>query len=150
MGTRSLTLVRVDGQTLVTIYRQFDGYLSGHGANLASFLRGRIVGNGIGLQTDSVPFSNGMGDLAAQLLAHLKKDHAVGGIYVHLPDTNGDEDYSYVIEGVFGACVPTVTVHSGAPDGPVLLGPEPLPDFVARFFNAKGTQRKKPKLPVEV
>ena len=37
MGTRSLTHIIEDKETLTTIYRQFDGYMSGHGSDLANF-----------------------------------------------------------------------------------------------------------------
>lgn len=40
MGTRSLTFVydEDDKTPIVNMYRQFDGYPSGHGADLADFL----------------------------------------------------------------------------------------------------------------
>ena len=47
MGTRSLTYV-YDGQTpIMCMYRQYDGYLSGHGQELANFLNELTLGNGI-------------------------------------------------------------------------------------------------------
>ena len=41
MGTRSLTYIKSEYNTednIVCIYRQFDGYPSGHGIELANFL----------------------------------------------------------------------------------------------------------------
>ena len=38
MGTRSLTFVYEGEKPIVNMYRQFDGYPSGHGAELAEFL----------------------------------------------------------------------------------------------------------------
>jgi len=53
------------------MYRQFDGYLSGHGKELAEFLRGGVVVNGISAQNSERVF-NGADDLAAQLVTWFK------------------------------------------------------------------------------
>ena len=46
MGTRSTTAIRDEnGKTLVTIYRQYDGYPTGHGQELADFLKARTLIN---------------------------------------------------------------------------------------------------------
>lgn len=80
MGTRSLTYIfNENGEPLVCMYRQFDGYPSGHGADLAHFLNsGRIV-NGLGADDEYV--FNGMGCLAAQMVAHFK--NGPGGFYLY-------------------------------------------------------------------
>jgi len=86
MGTRSLTHIIEDKKTLTTIYRQFDGYLSGHGSDLANFLADKKITN----------IANGMGCLSAQLIAHLKTD--VGNIYLYPPNTKDCwEEYTYYI-----------------------------------------------------
>lgn len=101
MGTRSLTYVYnsdyVPGKfedALVCMYRQFDGYPEGHGSELAEFLSGREVVNGIGSNTPRKA-SNGMGCLAASLVGYFKTD--IGGIYLHTPVQNQDswQDYEY-------------------------------------------------------
>jgi len=54
MGTRSLTYIKSEYNTednIVCIYRQFDGYPTGHGIELANFLNGFKVINGIGMNT---------------------------------------------------------------------------------------------------
>ena len=57
MGTRSLTYV-YDGQTpIMCMYRQYDGYLSGHGQELANFLNELTLGNGIPDYGDLFTFS---------------------------------------------------------------------------------------------
>ena len=38
MGTRALTFVYEGDKPLVNLYRQYDGYPTGHGAELAQFL----------------------------------------------------------------------------------------------------------------
>lgn len=81
MGTRSLTYVYTEGgQPIVCMYRQFDGYVAGHGVDLAEFLNSGKLVNGIPMGSNEVLF-NGMGDLAAQMVAHFKKD--VGGFYLY-------------------------------------------------------------------
>ena len=101
MGTRCLTFVYEKyGQIqkpVVNMYRQYDGYPTGHGAELAEFLKtGRMV-NGLA-QTKTVEevVFNGMGCLAAQMVAHFKE--TPGGFYIHPVDvTECGQDYEYHI-----------------------------------------------------
>jgi hypothetical protein len=93
MGTRCLTYVYEAGSPIVCLYRQFDGYPSGHGAELGDFLKGIQLGNGIPGKPEMGTFANGMGCLAAQLIAHFKK--SVGGFYIHLVTDSGGVDYEY-------------------------------------------------------
>ena len=93
MGTRCLTYVYEGNSPLVCLYRQFDGYPSGHGAELGDFLKGIQLGNGIPGKPEMGTFANGMGCLAAQLIAHFKK--SVGGFYIHLVTDSGGVDYEY-------------------------------------------------------
>lgn len=96
MGTRSLTRVKNEsGQTILTMYRQMDGYPNGHGAELVTFLEGMVLTNGISLCNQPEKSANGMECLAAQLVAHFKT--GVGGFYLY-PENAGDEEYNYVIE----------------------------------------------------
>lgn len=94
MGTRSLTFVYTEDNTpIINMYRQFDGYPTGHGAELAEFLlSGRMV-NGLTGMGKEKQF-NGMGCLAAQMIAHFKQ--SAGGFYIH-PVTSTDcwQDYEY-------------------------------------------------------
>ena len=93
MGTSCLTYVYEGNSPLVCLYRQFDGYPSGHGAELANFLKGIKLGNGIADNPKMGKFANGMGCLAAQLVAHFKK--SVGGFYIHLVTDSSGVDYEY-------------------------------------------------------
>jgi hypothetical protein len=66
MGTRSLTYVYADASPkvcmpVVCMYRQFDGYPTGHGAELAQFLDGFKIVNGYGEVKPKL--ANGMGCL---------------------------------------------------------------------------------------
>jgi len=101
MGTRSLTFVYTDHygsetgpEPIVNMYRQFDGYPSGHGLELSEFLNSfEAITNGIPFG-DTRKLANGMGCLAAQLIAHFKQ--SVGGFYIY-PVTSKDcgQDYEY-------------------------------------------------------
>ena len=93
MGTRSLTFVYDGDRPVMNMYRQFDGYPSGHGQDLANFLLSGKMTNGIpvGVQEH---FFNGMGCLAAQLVAFLKKE--AGGFYLYpLDATDCWQEYEY-------------------------------------------------------
>ena len=103
MGTRSLTRVietwkddngKEKKQLLVTMYRQYDGYPSGHGQELADFLKAGKVVNGLGCDRPAKVF-NGAGCLAAQMVSHFKGDEA-GGIYLY-PNNTKDawQNYEY-------------------------------------------------------
>jgi hypothetical protein len=97
MGTRSLTFVYENNGTkevpIMNMYRQFDGYPGGHGADLVDFLSGGNLVNGIGVNKNVF---NGMGCLAAQLIAKMKD--GAGGIYIYSVDTkNCGQDYEYHI-----------------------------------------------------
>ena len=93
MGTRSLTFVYNErGNAVVNLYRQYDGYIEGHGAELAEFLAGKTLVNGYG--KESTALANGMGCLAASIVAHFKE--TVGGFYIHaVTDTDCGQDYEY-------------------------------------------------------
>jgi hypothetical protein len=92
MGTRCLTFVYDGGTPVINMYRQFDGYPSGHGAELAEFLSGFEIVNGYGEVRPKL--ANGMGCLAAQLIAHFKQ--SVGGFYIHpVTDTDCWQEYEY-------------------------------------------------------
>lgn len=112
MGTRSLTFV-YDGDTpVVNMYRQFDGYPSGHGAELADFLDGMVVVNGYGEVKPKI--ANGMGCLAAQMIANFKQ--TVGGFYIHpVTDTDCWQDYEYhVYEDKVVVKNPTEVIFEGS------------------------------------
>lgn len=93
MSTRSITIVKdEDGKKLLTLYRQMDGYPTGHGQELADFLKPIKLVNGIGNEKE--PIANGMGCLAAQIVAHFKE--FPGGFYI-VRGTGHDEDYTYTV-----------------------------------------------------
>lgn len=103
MGTRSLTKIievyqdekKTSRQVLTTMYRQMDGYMEGHGAELAEWLAEFTVVNGIGM-TETRKIANGAGCLAAQMFQHFKD--GPGAIYLYPPGAKDcGEDYIYYI-----------------------------------------------------
>ena len=95
MGTRSLTYVYEGETPIMCMYRQFDGYLEGHGQELATFLDDLTIGNGISGKPELFNFANGMGCLAAQMIVWFKK--TPGGFYIHPIELDQDawQDYEY-------------------------------------------------------
>jgi len=111
MGTRSLTFVYDGDVPVINIYRQYDGYPSGHGHELAQFLDSKTLVNGY---SDKNSFeANGMGCLAAQLIVQLK--HGVGGIYIYpVSSTDCFQDYEYhVYEDRVVVKDPTAVIFEG-------------------------------------
>jgi hypothetical protein len=103
MGTRSITRFfetyedkgKKYTQKLLTLYRQYDGYPSGMGTDIASFLNSGKVVNGIGLQEPTRVF-NGAGCLAAQFIAEMKQ--GAGGLYVYpINAKDCGQEYEYHI-----------------------------------------------------
>lgn len=100
MGTRSLTRVFEGDTEFTCMYRQYDGYPSGHGAELAEFLNGTKIINKISFGDRKTRVFNGTGCLAAQLVAHFKTEP--GGIYLYPPKTRDcweEFEYHVVVSG---------------------------------------------------
>lgn len=96
MGTRSLTVVMDEyKKEICVLYRQFDGYPTGHGKELKDFLKGFQIVNGMSInQTGKT--ANGMDCLTAQLIAHFKK--GPGNFYLYPTGTRDcGEEYIYTI-----------------------------------------------------
>lgn len=99
MGTRSLTRVFDIGggqeYELLSMYRQYDGYPKGHGQELAGFLLDIKLVNGMS-HGDPPKIANGMGCLAAQIVAFFKE--GPGGVYLQ-PHGNIDasQEFEYLI-----------------------------------------------------
>lgn len=84
MGTRSVTKIYNDvkkDELLVSIYRQFDGYISGHGYELKNLLSNKRLVNGFQSNMTTEIYFNGMGCMAAWLIGKLKGDN-IGHIYI--------------------------------------------------------------------
>jgi hypothetical protein len=106
MGTRSTYRIieqytddkthKVVNQEICLLYRQFDGYPSGHPCETAEWLASGEVVNGFGSNETKLIF-NGAGCLAAQLVAKYKTE--TGGTYLNPLKHRGKcwEDYLYDI-----------------------------------------------------
>lgn len=97
MGTRSLTYVfssNPEPTPIVCMYRQYDGYMAGHGLELAEFLSSMKVVNGLGMKEEA-KVANGMGCLAAQMVDHFKKEP--GQFYLESTELgqNLGQEYEY-------------------------------------------------------
>ena len=95
MGTRSNTIIYDEDVQILNLYRQHDGYIEGHGAELLAFLEPMTIVNGFTMGLTNI--ANGAGCLAAQMVAHFKV--GVGGFYIQPPIVGGefDNDYTYAI-----------------------------------------------------
>jgi hypothetical protein len=98
MGTRSLTYIYDNNDApIICLYGQWDGYISGHGYKLAEFLNSfDSIVNGIPVG-DTRRLANGMGCLAAQLVANCKE--GVGSFYLYPPVIGQDcgQEFEYHI-----------------------------------------------------
>ena len=111
MGTRSLTIFverttekpktlkskpKVTESEIAVMYRQYDGYPSGHGMELAEFLNRGVAVNGIPGGGDDKLYFNGVGCMSAQVVANFKS--GPGGIYLYKAGTrNCWEEYTYKV-----------------------------------------------------
>jgi hypothetical protein len=79
-------------EAIINMYRQYDGYPTGHGAELAEFISaGRLVN---GFKSGEEFVFNGMGCLAASLIANFKQ--SPGGFYIHPGHTYYGKDISKI------------------------------------------------------
>ena len=109
MSTRSLVrfATREEGVSFsehperveVQIYKHYDGYPEGHPVDLAEFLKGFNIINGLGMDTHQV--ANGLDCLAAQYVAAFKQ--GPGDLYIENPDSkHGDIEYITYVWGDYG------------------------------------------------
>lgn len=108
MGTRALVHIKDETRkTLVTLYRQMDGYPEGLGADILAALNGGDVTivNGYHSNQHSPAIFNGMGCLAAYLVSRLKfapygrgDMNPIGNVYLY-PANSKDcgEEYTYTV-----------------------------------------------------
>ena len=109
MGTRATIKIakREEGvsfsekpeKVMVSIYHHFDGYPEYLGVTLANYLLGTKIVNGLGNDRDTV--FNGLGCMAASIIAELKEE--AGNVYIEDPERpSGWIDYEYYIWGDTG------------------------------------------------
>ena len=96
MGTRSTIKFYSewdDKKVLLSVYQQYDGYITGVGHDLARWLLDKKIINGISHQTREEGYANGMGCLAAQFVADMKV--GIGGFYLTTEDD--EQQYNYEV-----------------------------------------------------
>lgn len=105
MGTRSKTsfykrdynkAVKIDTH-IVSVYQQFDGYLSGVGQQILDFLNGGELGNGIAGRPELGKFFNGIDCMAASFIAIEKTNP--GGLYITEEDSDQEYNYNVISDG---------------------------------------------------
>ena len=115
-------------QTIVDIYHHWDGYPEGLGVTLASYLDDKSVVNGIGSKDNEDLIFNGMGCLAASLVAELKD--VPGNVYIEPRESHAWIDYQYYIWGDEGK---TIYISIFSDGGCIFVGePEDLLDKYER------------------
>ena len=90
-------------RTIVDIYNHWDSYPEGLGVTLGWYLSGKRVVNGISSKDNEDLIFNGMGCLAASLVAHLKD--GPGNVYIEGREQHTWIDYYYYIWGDDGKSI---------------------------------------------
>ena len=100
MGTRSKTsFIEKRGEKfthLVSVYQQYDGYISGVGHDIAKYILGKQICNGITLGRDTSNLANGFTCLIAQFIRDFKTD--VGGLYIITEDNIQEYNYEIIFD----------------------------------------------------
>ena len=100
MGTRSKTsfIKKVEDKQvhLVSIYQQYDGYISGVGHEIADYILNKELVNGIPLSHNESNIANGFDCLVAQFIRDFKKD--VGGLYITTEDNIQEYNYDIIFD----------------------------------------------------
>lgn len=97
MGTRSTIVFKANDKPVLTLYKQFDGYINGLGKEIAHFLKEVKLVNGIPYGKENELIANGIGDLALLFVKEMK-EHS-GNLYAIPYEKFGVESYNYQIEG---------------------------------------------------
>jgi len=87
MGTRSIVTFKDEwnDKEICAVYRQYDGYPEGRGKELAEFLDGYRIGNGIpsGLSIHrEIKYANGMRELSILWIVEEKSKNMFGNVYL--------------------------------------------------------------------
>jgi hypothetical protein len=116
MGTRATVQIQVNEVPLLTIYRQYDGYLDAMGREILS----QITKENVNGYSDSKAQFNGPTNLCAMLVCVLNKsnitknDVECGNVYIqdHPEHTNQYNDYRYTINFENPLAKPLIKVDS--------------------------------------
>ena len=87
----------IPDKTVVEIYHHWDGYPEGLGVKLASYLDDKSIVNGLGSKDNEDIVFNGVGCMAASIVAQLKD--GPGNVYIEDRGSHAWIDYEYFIWG---------------------------------------------------
>lgn len=115
MGTRSTVKFfdKYSDEPVLSVYNQFDGYISGTGYQLAEWLKKKKIINGIRHEKMEDGYANGMGCLAAQYVKENK--NRIGGFYLTTMNDSQGYDYEVRIKDN-GFIIKVSDVFEGTPD----------------------------------
>ena len=99
MREEGVSFSEIPEKKLISIYNHYDGYPEGLGVILAEYFEDKKITNGLGDR--NAPIFNGLGCMAASIIAELKDEP--GNVYIEDPNNpHGWIDYEYVIWGDCG------------------------------------------------
>jgi len=103
MGTPAITRIYDEENNLLLAFiRMSDGGPDWHGEDLLAFCADYKIVNGIKDSYLDLPkIANGMGDFAAQCIAHFKDRFPLGEIYVISPKTMDEWHADYIYSVIF-------------------------------------------------
>lgn len=94
----SVKFISKEGQTLVTIYKHYDGYPSGLGKDILNIISNKPITNGIKGQPKLGESFNGFDCLVASFISLTKTN--VGDVYIKPENSFGElgENYLYTVQ----------------------------------------------------
>lgn len=131
MGTSSIVRFHDGTRVIVSVYHNYDGYISGIGKELSCFLSERKLVNGLSLDyKDPRIEANGVGCLAAQWISVMKQRPG-GDVYIVSEDDDSDFNYGVWVDidlkVTVSASEGSAELFSGTMDG--------FCDFVKNYSN---------------
>ena len=110
MGTRAVTHFQESRHTdpFMTLWRKYDGNPEHHGLDMVRFMQGKKLRDGYNPLANQMHDFNGMGDLAAQMVAHFKThNHPLVDVNgAMLPDMRREPRYTEPRIGGFEIIAP--------------------------------------------
>lgn len=113
MGTRSKTnVIDINGNVIISIYRQMDGDIEHHGKDLQEFLKKNRLAKRINKEYKCPEYNQGMEDLAGELFCFLKTKTKIV-MPAHYA-TNNDFAFEYEIGFCKAGTVQATLNHSSS------------------------------------
>ena len=96
MGTRASVIFEEAGEPVLAIYKHYDGYPSGLGAQLQEIISAGKLVNGLGSDRTLGSYFNGYGCMFATIIAKLKEEP--GNVYVCRIKDVGQQSEDFIYE----------------------------------------------------